>query len=287
MKNINKIKIYILFAALLPAFGAFAWPQPKGYGFFKLDFSMIRARQFYGMDGKIIDINGSGTLLSNYTTSFYGEYGLTSRLTAIGYIPLAVRNTVNEGVGAITGEILQPGLENTSFGDVDLGLKYGLFKKGRWILDATLMLGLPTGDYKDESLLYTGDGEFNQFARVDWGYGGNRWYATGFLGINNRSKGFSEEFRYSAEAGYWLISGKLLATARVMGVESFNNGDPMGSGNGLFSNNVEFLSPQLALTYEIKQRWGVTAQIAGAFKGQNALASPAVSVGIYTKLKKS
>jgi protein XagA len=287
MKNIKKIKIYFLFAALLPAFGAFAWPQPKGHGFFKLDFSMIRARQFYGMDGKIIDINGSGTLLSNYTTSFYGEYGLTSRLTAIGYIPVAVRNTVNEGVGAITGEVLQPGLENTSFGDVDLGLKYGLFKKGRWVLDATLMLGLPTGDYKDESLLYTGDGEFNQFARVDWGYGGNRWYATGFLGINNRSKGFSEEFRYSAEAGYWLVSGKLLATARVMGVESFNNGDPMGSGNGLFSNNVEFLSPQLALTYEIKQRWGVTAQFAGAFKGQNALASPAVSVGIYTKLKKS
>lgn len=53
-----------------------------------------------------------------------GEYGITNRLTAIAYVPFLVRNTVNEGVGALTGEILQPGLENTAFGDADLGLRW-------------------------------------------------------------------------------------------------------------------------------------------------------------------
>ena len=262
------------------------WPQPKGYGFFKLDFSAIRARQFYGMDGNIYDINGAGTLLGNYTTAFYGEYGITDRLTAIAYVPFLVRNTVNEGVGVITGEVLQSGLENSSFGDVDLGLRLGLLRKGSWVLSASATLGLPTGDFKNPDLLYSGDGEFNQLLKLEWGYGRARWYASGNVGFNHRSKGFSEEFRYQLEAGYWLLPSRLLATARLLGVESFNNGDPEGSGNGLFSNNVEYVSPQLALTWEHRQTWGVSAQVAGAMSGRNALAAPAVSLGIYWKMRR-
>lgn len=276
------IAVFILFFSGVSF--ATGWPQPKGHGFFKLDFSMIRARQFFSMDGQIYDINGAGTMLGNYTTAFYGEYGLTKRLTAIAYVPFLVRNTVNEGVGAITGEILQPGLENTAFGDTDLGLRYGFLHKGPWVLSATVMFGIPSGDYQNPDLLYTGDGEFNQLLQVEWGYGAARWYATGFIGANNRTKNFSDEFRYHAEFGYWLLKNKLLAAVKVAGVESFNNGNPTGSGNGLFSNNVEFASPQLALTWEHKQKWGFTAQIAGAMSGRNALASPAISAGVYCKL---
>lgn len=275
----------LLFASIAQPLNATGWPQPQGGSFFKIDFSMIRARQFYGADGMIYDLNGAGTLFGNYTTSFYGEYGITKRLTAIAYVPFLVRNTVNEGVGAITGEVLQPGLENTAFGDVDLGLSYNFFNKGSWVLTATLMAGIPSGDFTNPNLLYTGDGEFNQFVRLEWGYGGDRWYATGYVGINHRTKNFSEEFRYHIEAGYWLVNEKLLATVKLAGIESFNNGDAAGTGNGLFSNNVEFVSPQLALTYEHGQCWGVSAQIAGAVHGRNALASPAVSLGVYCKIK--
>lgn len=284
MKHVNRLFLTVFFTAIASLAMATGWPQPKGHGFFKLDFSMIRARQFYSMDGQIYDLNGAGTQLSNYTTAFYGEFGLSKRLTAIAYVPFLVRNTVNEGVGAITGEVLQPGLENTAFGDVDLGLRYGFFNKGSWVLSATFMLGLPSGDYKNANLLYTGDGELNQMLQVEWGYGATRWYATGFVGVNNRTKGFSEEFRYHAEFGYWIVKNKLLTAVKLAGVESFNNGDPTGSGNGLFSNNVEYTSPQFSLTYEHRQRWGLTAQVAGAFAGRNALASPAVSLGVYCKI---
>ncbi|MBK8968478.1 MAG: hypothetical protein IPM36_17795 [Lewinellaceae bacterium] len=80
------------------------------------------------------------------------------------------------------------------------------------------------------------------------------------------------------------MPGKFLATVKLAGIESFNNGNPEGSGNGLFSNNVEFVSPQFALTYEHRQKWGVTAQVAGAVSGRNVLAAPAVSVGVYLKV---
>lgn len=79
------------------------------------------------------------------------------------------------------------------------------------------------------------------------------------------------------------MKSTLLAAVKFAGVESFNNGNPTGSGNGLFSNNVEYASPQLSLTYEHKQKWGLTTN-PGAMSGRNALASPAISVGVYCKV---
>ncbi|MBX2891198.1 MAG: hypothetical protein KF734_09750 [Saprospiraceae bacterium] len=280
-KTIALVAFFLLAAAPMFANG---WPQPKGHGFFKLDFSFIRARSYFGPDGNIYDLNGSRTLLGNYTTAFYGEYGLTNKLTAIGYVPFLVRNTVNEGVGAITGEVLQPGLENTAFGDVDLGIRYGFLKKGGFVLSGSAWLGIPSGDYTNPDLLYTGDGEWNQQLRVEWGYGAARWYTNGFAGINHRTKGFSEEFRYQVEAGYWLVQSRLLASAKLAGVKSFFNGNPDGTTNGLFANNVEYVSPQLGLAWEHKGKWGVSALVAGAFVGTNALAAPSVSVGLYRKV---
>lgn len=259
------------------------WTQPKGQFFLKLDFSFIHARDFYGPDANIYSINGSGTRLGSYTTALYGEYGLSKKLTLIAYTPFLVRNTVNEGIGAITGEVLQPGLENTAFGDVDLGVRYGLLKKGKFVLSTSLMLGIPSGDYKNPDLLYTGDGEFNQLLRVEWGYGAARWYTNGAVGFNKRSKCFSDESRLNAEFGYWLLKSRLLSSAKVVVAQSFFNGDPGGSSNGLFANNVEYISPQLALTWEHKGKWGLSALFAGALEGTNALAAPAVSLGVYWK----
>jgi protein XagA len=263
---------------------ATGWPQPKGHGFFKLDFYSVRARQFFSDDRKVYDINGAGTVFGTYTTSLYAEYGLTPRLTAIAYVPFFVRNTVNEGVGSITGEVIQPGLEHNNVGDIDLGVKYQLWQKNRFMLSTTLMLGLPTGNSNHPDLLYTGDGEFNQFLRLDWGYGANRWYATGYVGINNRSKNFSEELRYFGEVGYWLLPEKLMGSVKISSIHSFNNGKPENTGNGLFSNNVEFVSPQVGLTYQFGAKYGISVLAGGAVMGRNVLAAPAMSVGVYAKL---
>lgn len=273
----------IIFIIQIESFAG-GWPQPRGGGFFKLDFSFIRAREYYGMDANIYNINGAGTRLSNYVTSFYGEYGITDRLTVVGYVPFFVRNTVNEGVGALTGEILQPGLENNSIGDIDLGLRYGLFAKNGWSVTTALFLGLPTGDSENQNLLFTGDGEFNQLLRLEAGYGKTRWYATGYVGFNNRTQDFSDEFRFELEFGHKFFDNHLIAGVKLAGTQTLNNGDPSGSGNGLFSNNVEFISPQVFLAYEFNNNLGVNTQIAGAMSGRNVLAAPAVSFGVYLKL---
>lgn len=61
------------------------------------------------------------------------------------------------------------------------------------MLSTSLTVGIPSGDFTDADLLYTGDGEFNQLIKAEWGYGAARWYASGNIGVNNRTKGFSEK----------------------------------------------------------------------------------------------
>ncbi len=285
MKNlINTSILLLLLLCIQNDLLAGGWPQPKGGGFFKLDFSFIHARKFYGMDGETYNINGAGTRLGYYTSSFYGEYGITDKLTAIGYVPFFVHNVVNEGVGAISGEVLQQGLENNSLGDIDLGLRYGLFAKNGWSVTTAVIFGLPTGDFENRDLLFTGDGEFNQQVRLEAGYGKSRWYATGYVGFNNRTEGFSDEIRFEAEFGHKFWDNRLLTGVKLSGIQSLQNGDPTGSSNGLFGNNVEFLSPQVFLAYEHKEKIGIMAQVSGATSGRNVLAAPAVAFGVYFKL---
>jgi hypothetical protein len=86
--------ITIAVLALLPlvTFAGGGWPQPKGKGFFKLGQNAIRSSAFFNPAGEVIDI----TTTSLYTTSLYGEYGLTGRLTGLFYFPFFVRGTLNE-----------------------------------------------------------------------------------------------------------------------------------------------------------------------------------------------
>jgi protein XagA len=72
MKNLIKSIIYLI--ALTPSvLTAQAWVKSKGHGFYKLDFTSIYAADVFDTKGDVTPFR----TLGNYTTSFYGEYGLT------------------------------------------------------------------------------------------------------------------------------------------------------------------------------------------------------------------
>lgn len=273
---------YILFFLLLLPLSLLAggWPQPQGAGFFKLDHTAIITRQYFGTQGELVPIR----TLGNYTTSFYGEYGLTNRLTAQAYIPFFVRNTLNRTVGNQTGNEIEAGAANNQIGDIDLGFKYGLFTQGKVVASASLWLGLPTGDSQDQLALFTGDGEFNQLLKLEFGASGGKWYAGWAAGFNNRTGGFSDEFRYDAEFGVKFLRDKMWAILKVNGIESLYNGKPTGANVGLFSNNVEYLAVSPEVVYQLPSGWGVTARIGGALRGINVLAAPSWSLGVFYRL---
>ena len=239
------------------------WPQRKRHGFYKLGFGFVQANRYYEPNGNLITI----PTLADYTTSFYGEYGLTDRLTGIAYIPLVQRITLNKQVGRETGTVFFEGAEKTGLADADLGVRYGLLQKGNTVVSASLMLGIPIGDNQQENGLFTGDGEFNQHLSIGVGHSfyPAPAYVTVEAGYNNRTQGFSDEFRFSAEAGY-TIKNKVTVIARTRGLESLKNGDDsvMGGMGGLSGNNQRYLTYGGEVLYSITSTVGVSFSVEGA-----------------------
>ena len=164
---IFRILLLSLFVLLThpPELHASAWTQGKGRGFFKLSERVIRAHQFYEFTGNRLTI----PTLTEYTTSFYGEYGLTERWTLVGYVPFIKRITLNKQVERSSGFVLFPGDARTGLADSDIGVRILLLQRGATVVSTQVMFGLPLGDNRQTNGLYTGDGELNQQMSIQFG----------------------------------------------------------------------------------------------------------------------
>lgn len=290
MKN---IKIFVLIL-VLSAFSsssllAGGWPQPVGNGYFKLFQWWVIADQHY-TDSGLIDPNVTNAI---YNTGLYGEYGLTKRVTGVVYFPFFSRAVFNNTISATTREIIDPGEAINSIGDTDVGVKYALTLNKPVALSATLRFGLPLGNAQggNSGRLQTGDGEFNQLLQVDAGTGFKigkiNAYANAYMGVNNRTKGFSDEFHYGIEAGAGFFNNKLTGIVRFLGVKSFKNGSLNDTVNStsIFANNSEHFSFSPELAYQWNDKWGVSVGYATALSGRIIFANPSYSVGVFFKLQ--
>ncbi len=286
-----KKSIYsLLFCSLItfPLLAGGGWPQKRGRGYFKLSEWWIRADEHY-TDLGLIDPNITNGL---FTTSLYGEYGFTDKLTGIVYFPFFSRALFNNTVSGTTGEVLMPGEAINSLGDVDISLKYGLFQKGSLAVSAMIQFGIPLGENSggSEGTLQTGDGEFNQLLQFDAGLGFKigkvNAYSNVFVGVNNRTRGFSDEFRYGFEIGANLFNNKITPIMRFYGVESFNNGTLPSESTGvtIFANNTEHFTIAPEINYNINNKWGVSAGISKAVSGKLIYANTAFNVGVFVKI---
>lgn len=279
----NKSFVILFFCtASICSLAGGGWPQPKGSGYYKLGQNWIIADSFYGPGGDIVGIRTT----SLFTTSFYGEYGITKRLTAILYLPLFVRNTLNREEYRPSGTVIE-GEALNALGDTDIAFKYGIIVDKPVVLSAMLSFGIPVGETSggEGGILQTGDGEFNQMIRIDasTSFYPAPLYASAYVAFNNRTRDFSDEFRVGVEAGYTFFK-KLTVIGKVNVVRSLNNGGTRVAENGIFSNNTEYVSPMVEVGYALTEKWGVSASGGYAFSGQNILASPNYGLGVYLKL---
>ena len=281
-----KIRIFLILTLLILSSATHVqagWPQPKGQAFFKFNLFSLRASSYYNGLGEVIPITTTGL----YTASLYAEYGATDRLTLITYLPLS-RSVLNS-IEDANGNLLQEGDEITTIGDTDIGLRYQLWKRNNFVLSTSLLLGLPLGNPSGgrTQLLQTGDGEFNQLISLETGYSLYPLpaYVKASVGYNNRTQGFSNEFRYNLEGGL-TVKKRIHAIARLYSVA------PLGSSNneieitnGVFSNRVQFMAFSPELSYEFKEKLGVSLSYGTAFSAKRILAAPSYSIGFYLKVK--
>lgn len=259
------------------------WSQPSGEGFFKIGFSQIISDSYYAPDGSQVPITTTG-ISSLY---LYGEYGFTNRLTGIVYAPVWVGNTLNELRFRQSGNRI-PGDSYGSIGDMDLGIKVGLIQNKPVVWSGTLMLGIPTGQTGKgmSGILQTGDSEFNQLLRTDVSFSTPfSVFFSAYVGLNNRTRDFSDEFRYGFDLGYF--KHPFLAAAHLQGIQSFQNGNAENVSNGIFSNNLEMLLPTFELGYFFTKAMGITVFINKPFKGQNILNAPGYGISLAYQLKKN
>ena len=286
------MKKYILLFAITFSLGNTIhaqWSKGKGNGYYKLSAWYLQYDQHY-TDTGAIDPNATRT---QFNTNIYAEYGITDKIDILAYVPFVAVSSQNNQISGTNGGVIQPGESVTSFGDVDLGINYGFYKKGKWAASVKLILGLPTGEDAggSDGSYQNGDGEFNQYLSTHLGYstslGDLPFYAKSYLGYNNRTEGFSDEFRTGLEAGINVFDSKLWIITRLNVVKSFNNGtlSAVNSNGSIFANNIEFSSFGFEAAYYITKKLGVSLGFDSAFDGKIIAASPSFSGGIFLDIK--
>ncbi|MDO6739031.1 hypothetical protein [Wenyingzhuangia sp. 2_MG-2023] len=284
--NIKTISAFVI-TLLITQLSFSQWTKGKGKGYYKLSAWSLEADQHYTSSGAV-DPNATR---GNFTMSLYGEYGVTDKIDVVAYIPFLTRIYQNTQVSGTTGNTLQEGESINAFGDVDFGVRYGLIKNSFLALSTTLKLGLPTGKNKggSDGSFQTGDGEFNQLLQLDAGLPYHLFtktaYAKTYIGFNNRTEGFSDEFHYGVETGvkFW---DKFWMVGRLNAVKSFRNGSlsAQNAQGSIFANNIEYVSVGGDLAYYITKKLGISFTYASAISGRIIYAKPSYSGGVFLEL---
>ena len=281
MHLLNSIKNYIsslilLLFILIPheSVLAGAWPQKKGGGYYKISFRYLSGEKIYNSDGVKVPI----PKFADYTLGLFGSYGLTEKLTAfmnVGLFRSTKLDTISQAFGSDT--------DVSGFGDISVGLKYGVVQLGNTIISAKVIFSIPTGLSSPDGGLWLGSGNANQLIGIEAGHsfwpGG--FYLTEGISFNNQTGGFSDQFRYYIEGGY-RFSKSILLIARLHGLYSFDNGDPNVSGGfGTYQNDQQFLAYNAELVYSITDNWGVSAYYESGTNGKNIISAPVLNFSVF------
>ncbi len=256
------------------------WPQKRGDKYLQISLRSFRSATYYEFNGNDVAI----PTVSDYTFSFYGEVGLTDRITAIVNFPFVERITRNEQVGRETGRVYTPGAAVTGVSDPSVGARVGLLTSNNLSVSGALLLGLPLGQNSNPDGLFTGDGEFNQILKLEVGYSFYpvpAYFSAG-AGVNMRSKGFSDDFIANAELGY-SVTPDLLVNLKLSGVQPLRNGDEDAGGTaGFGASEARFVSFGLFGMYDIAETGvGVIIGAETARWRQKVLSGTSLTVGLY------
>jgi hypothetical protein len=278
----------ILVALLLFTSVQGQWINEKGKGYYKIGSWSLLADEHYTDQG-IVDPNATRGLFIN---SIYAQYGLSTKINLITYISFLVKNYQFAQVSQTNGKVYEPRQEYNGFGDINLGLEYGLKTAGNWVFSTTLTFGIPSGKSQagSDGSYQTGDGEFNQLLQFNlgsgYGIGKQNFYLKSYFGLNNRTQGFSDEVHSYFETGTQVLKNKLLLLTRVHWIKPLYNGtlSAESSNGSIFANNVESMILGGEMAFQIGKKWGVSATLTQPLFGKVIFKATTYSGGIFFNL---
>ncbi len=260
------------------------WARAKNDVYLQVGAGFLSSENYKNLAGERLKT----TRFSQQNFVFYGEYGLTNRLTAIAQsAPLRInRYETTEAVAAPS--------------DLRVELKYAILRK-KWPVSIAIGPEIPLGrrdnfarHKKPNDLgifetanLATTDGETNIWttlaASSSWGkYKG---WATVFSAYNLRTRGFTDQFHGGFEVGYKITAPFYVKTRGAVLVsvsDEPNQNVPFFRGEG-----TEMSAVSAGFGWRFSRHFGVTADywrcVSFPVKVRNAYVGPVIAVGIFYK----
>jgi hypothetical protein len=252
-----------------------AWPQKKGSGYYKLSLRFIYAEDFYDESGEKIPLNGTFTDL---TVGFYSEYGLFDNLTLTTGI-LGYRYIEFES---------NPGPEynlnsESGIGEAIIGFRSLLFTFEQTVVSGSLNLNIPLGKSTPDGGLLLSSGDFYQGVNMQVGHSFYPLHAffNIFLAYNNRTEGFSDEFRYGVEGVYTFYTDLSLILKVKAQQPMYNGRDDKVGGLGILLNDQKYIAYGAELVYKLTKNFGLTAFYESGTAGKNIISAPVYTFGVF------
>lgn len=218
--------------------------------------------------------------LSEQAFQVYAEYGLSSKTTLIGVLPVrqlrsgeALVNPPVPNAGRIAGP-----------GNPVLMVRRQL-TAGRLSLTATLRMETPVNRYDDASGLRTGYRAFAIQPLLSSGMGFGRWYWFAHAGCGWRTDGYSPFLQTGAESGlqirkmWWMLYADWMHPAEKGRVLL----PPNNALTFLYVNNQGWVATGVKTLIPLGRFWGITAAATTALQGRNVPAQRVFSLGGWFK----
>lgn len=258
------------------------WARSKAGFYAQLGYHTIPTyTTLFGPDGDDINITRE---VSESTLQLYGEYGITSRTTAVVSLPYRINSRgarnpdqplmfAHEDTGSISG-----------LGNVSLAVRHQILT-GKLALAGTLRVDLPAGAGKPLAGLRTGFDALTIQPTVSAGMGFGKVYWFAYGGYALRTNDYSHYVNGGVEAGVAL--GPVWLSAFSDLTLSLENGDRPVTGldalTSLFDNNQGWVSMGIKGIWQINRFVGITVTGAGAAWGQYVPKSPGLSAAVFFK----
>ncbi len=257
------------------------WTPDKGNGFFSFSQRSTSGIYWASTKGKI----GQTPRASYYSTSIYGEYGISNQWCGLIYSPFLSVAQQAEGIDEFGNSFEAD--HAIGIGDLDIGIKRSILNK-KIAISSTLWLGLPTGDFNagKTNELHLGDGEFNQLLQLDVSKGFGKFWGTIYMGFNNRTNRNSDDVHFGGEIGY--KTKRLVFITKLNGrYSTFNGNRPETNYPSLYSNNIEYFGINTQAMYFFKNNWGIVLDAGFAAHYRNIITVPSLGIGLVYDLKRA
>ncbi len=277
----TKIRVNGLLCTLLLSLGlpsvaqAGAWTQAKGSVYNRLAVNYAVITEQFDASGHRVAAANNGEF-TEWNATYYGEAGLTDRLTLVGSLPLKfLQDQAETASGTQT-------LRNSGLGDLDLGVRYRLLEEP--VVLSAFLLGKFPYLYDENSLPATGNGQVDVEARFlvgkslyPYGYGGIE------LGYRYRAEDPSDEYRYLVEYGF-SFTERVYVRTKLDGIKSVRNAD-LGSAlsaglNPTLSPEFDIGKLELTAGYAHNRNWSGELTYTGVLYGKDIGAGDTVQLAL-------